>query len=531
MNRRNFLRLAGAASGIGLSSVFAAKPPRPRIKAFEFAEATIAQLQRAMERRQLTARSLSKQYLARIEELDNNGINAIIELNPDAMAIAAALDRERKAKQLRGPLHGIPVLIKDNIDTHDRMRTSAGSLALKDSIAARDAGLVARLREAGAVILAKTNLSERSNFRSSRSTSGWSGRGGLTRNPYALDRNPSGSSAGSAAAVSANFAAVAVGTETDGSILSPSSVNGIVGIKPTVGLISRSGIIPISRTQDTAGPMARCVADAAALLSVLVGRDSRDEATAAGPVTTNYTNHLDADGLRGARIGVARQYFGFHPRVDKIMEEALAAMKSAGALLVDPADIPSRGKFSQHESEILHYEFKAGLNEYLAALVPEVPVHTLAELIEFNERNAEKEMPFFGQELFVRAQNKGPLTDQKYLDAVEACRRLTRDEGIDATLRKHDLAAIVAPSTGPAHLTDLAYGDRGLNGTSSVAAAAGYPTVTVPAGFVFELPVGISFIGTAWSEPILIKLAYSFEQLTRARRAPQFLASATLGDA
>ena len=528
MNRRSFLGLLGGTAALTVNlSAAGATARRAKVKDFEFAEATVEQLQQAMQRGRLTARSLAKHYLGRIEEVDQRGpaINSIIELNPEALEIAEALDRERKAKRIRSPLHGIPVLVKDNIDTHDRMKTSAGSLALENSIAARDAGLVTKLRDAGVVILGKTNLSEWSNFRSNRSTSGWSGRGGLTRNPYALNRNPSGSSAGSAAAVTANLCAIAVGTETDGSILSPSSVNGIVGIKPTVGLVSRSGIIPISHTQDTAGPMARSVADAAALLTVLAGRDLRDEATAAAPERANYSLSLNPDGLRGARIGVARQFFGFHPRVDKVMEEALAAMKSAGAVLVDPADVPTRGKFGQYESEILYYEFKAGINKYLGALPAEARIHSLLDLIAYNERHADKEMPFFGQELLLRSENKGPLTEQKYLEAVQNSRRLTRDEGIDATLRKHDLAALIAPTTGPAHLTDLAYGDRGLGGSTSLAAAAGYPSITLPAGAIFELPIGISFIGTAWSERTLIKLAYGFEQATKARRPPSFYAS------
>ena len=488
---------------------------------------TVAQLQAGMESGRFTAVSLTKKYLGRIDEIDKHGpsLNAVIELNRDAVAIAHALDGERNAKGARSPLHGIPILIKDNLDTHDRMSTTAGSLALAGSIPLRDSFVVQKLREAGAVILGKTNLSEWANFRSSHSTSGWSGRGGLTHNPYALDRNPSGSSSGSAVAVSASLCPVAIGTETDGSILSPSSVNGIVGIKPTVGLVSRAGIIPIAHTQDTAGPMGRTVTDAAILLGVLTGQDPRDATTALseGKAYRDYTQFLKADGLRGARLGVARKFFGSHAEADKLMETAIGEMKRLGAEIIDPADLSTHGKFGGAEFEVLLYEFKADLTAYLEGLGANAPVRTLKEIIEFNERNPRREMPHFAQETFLKAEAKGPLTEKGYLEAREKCRRLSRDEGIDALMTKHNLDALLAPTTGPAHLTDLVYGDRGIGGSTSPAAMAGYPSITVPLGFIAGLPVGISFFGPAYSEPILLKLAFAFEQATKVRKAPRFL--------
>ena len=479
---------------------------------FELEEATVADLQKRMSAGSLTASALTQRYLERIAAIDKRGpaLNSVIELNPDALSIAAALDAERKAKGPRGPLHGIPVLIKDNIDTADRMMTTAGSLALVGSIAARDAIVAQRLRAAGAVLLGKTNLSEWANFRSSHSTSGWSGRGGLTRNPYALDRNACGSSSGSGAAVSANLCALAIGTETDGSIVCPASTNGVVGIKPTLGLIPATGIIPIAHSQDTAGPMARTVADAALLLGVLTGAD--------------YTKSLDPNGLRGARIGVARdKFFGFSEETDRVIEAAIAEMKRRGAEIVDPADIPTAGKFDDSESEVLSYEFKNDLNLYLGALVPKAPMHSLADVIAFNESHREREMPYFGQDLMIKAQAKGPLSSKEYLDALEKDRRLSRTEGIDAVMSKHRLDALVAPTAGPAWCTDLINGDHAPGGSSTPAAVAGYPNINVPAGYAWGLPVGISFFGAANSEPLLIKLAYAFEQATRHRRAPQFL--------
>jgi amidase len=498
-----------------------------RLKPFELEELSVAELQSGMQSGKYTAVSLAQKYLERINEIDRHGpkLNAIIELNPDALAIATASDHERKAKGPRGPLHGIPILIKDNIDTHDRMSTTAGSLALTGSIPPRDSCVAAKLREAGAVILGKTNLSEWANFRSSHSTSGWSGRGGLTLCPYALDRNPSGSSSGSGAAASANLCAIAVGTETDGSILAPSSYNGLVGIKPTVGLISRAGIIPISQSQDTAGPMARSVADAAILLGALTGEDPRDPATSdsVGKSHTDYRSFLDPGGLRGARLGVARKFFGILDEVDQLMENALDEMRHHGAEIVDPADLPTHGQYSDAELEVMLFEFKSGLNAYLASLGASAPVHSLEDVIQFNDKNKDREMPHFGQDLFIKAQAKGSLTDKLYIEAREKNLRLTRAEGIDAVINTHRLDAIVGPTTGPTHLTDFLWGDRDTGGSITPAAVAGYPSITVPLGQVGGLPVGISFFGTAWSEPKLLRIAFAFEQAARARKAPRFL--------
>ena len=511
MHRRTFLNSAAMA----MARPAAAAP-------FELEEATIAALQDGMRAGRWTARSIAGQYLARMAAVDRNRLRAVVEVNPDALAIAARMDAERQQGRVRGPLHGVPVLVKDNIDTADRMATTAGSLALEGSIARRDAFVVERLRAAGAVILGKTNLSEWANFRSSHSNSGWSARGGQTANPYALDRNPCGSSSGSGAGVSANLCAIAVGTETDGSVVCPSSVCGVVGIKPTLGLVGRSGIIPIAHSQDTAGPMARTVRDAAILLSAMAGADPRDPAAAAKG-QPDYTRFLDPRGLGGARLGIARKFFGFNAAVDKLMEDAIAAMKRQGAVIVDPADLPSHGKIDDPEFEVLLYEFKAGLNQYLAALPASMRVRSLAAVIAFNDRNRAREMPYFEQEIMLKAEKKGPLTERAYLDALAASRRLARAEGIDAVSSRHRLDAIVAPTAGPAWLTDWVNGDHGAGGCSTPAAVAGYPHVTVPAGFVRGLPVGISFFGPAWSEPALLKIAYGFEQATRARRPPRLL--------
>ena len=538
VSRRNFVK-SGLLSGLAAAalphlSVEEKKvaPPALRIdsSSFELEETNISELAEGMASGKHTARSIAEKYLARIEAIDRHGpmLRSVIELNPDALAIADALDKERKEKGTRSLLHGIPLLIKDNIDTADRMATTAGSLALVGAKPPKDAFLVQRLRNAGAVILGKTNLSEWANIRSNRSTSGWSGRGGLTKNPYALDRNTSGSSSGSGAAVSANFCTAAVGTETDGSIVSPSSINGIVGIKPTVGLISRTGVIPISHTQDTPGPMARTVRDAAIVLGVLAGLDAEDKATgdSMGKFFTDYTQYLNAKGLEGARIGVVRKYFGFHPAVDKVMNDALDVIKQQGAIVIDPADIPTIGKFDDAELNVLLYELKADLNSYFARFGASAPVHSLKELIEYNEKNAKSEMPFFGQELFLKAEAKGPLTSKEYLDALKLCRRMSRKDGIDATMKKNKLDALVAPTDSPAWLTDLIDSDHFIGGSSTIAAVAGYPSITVPAGFVFGLPVGISFFGRAWSEPTLLKFAYAFEQATHSRKTPKFLSTA-----
>ena len=484
----------------------------------------IARAQAQLAIGSVTSRQLVQRYLERIARLDASGprINSIIELNPDALAIADALDAERARSGPRGPLHGIPILLKDNIDTADKMATTAGSLALIDSRPARDAFLVTRLREAGAVILGKTNLSEWANFRSTNSTSGWSARGGLTRNPYALDRNACGSSSGSGAAIAADLAIVAVGTETDGSIVCPSAINGIVGIKPTVGLISRSGVIPISATQDTAGPMARSVADAVALLTAMAGADASDKATtvSARPAALDYSQFLKAGGLRGARIGVVRKLAGFDERVDKVFEQAVAALRAQGAEIVEPVELAGDKQLGKPEFIVLLYEFKQGLKDYLATRPGAPP--DLAALIAFNERESARELEYFGQEIMIQAQAKGSLDEREYLNARARARLLAGPRGIDAALERHELDALIAPTEGLAWVTDLVNGDNYTgNGASQAAAIAGYPHITVPAGFVHGLPVGISFIAGAWSEPTLIRLAYAYEQATRARRPPK----------
>lgn len=519
------IALASAISFIGASR--AADPaPSPAFvsPAFAFGEATIATLQARMRAGDLDSRVLTAAYLARIAALDTAGpmLGAVIELNPEALHEAASRDAERRAGKVRGPLHGIPVLLKDNIDALP-MVNSAGSLALATHRPKTDASLVMRLREAGAVILGKTNLSEWANFRSTRSTSGWSGRGGQTRNPYALDRSPCGSSAGTGSAIAANLAAVGVGTETDGSIICPAAINGLVGIKPTVGLISRSGIIPISASQDTAGPMARTVADAAALLSAMAGTDQSDPATQASTRRQgDYLQSLSPDALKGARIGVLRNKTGYQPGVDAAFEHALAALRTAGAEVVD-ARIATAGQWDDAEFEVLLYEFKDGLNRYLAQ--SGAPVHSLADLIAYNTRHADREMPWFGQELFLAAEKKGPLTDDAYLQAREKARRLAGTEGLDATLKAQRLDALVAPSTSPAWPIDPINGDHFTGAGYGVAAVAGTPSITVPMGDVSGLPVGIVFMGAAWSEADLIGYAYAFEQATQSRKPPTFAPS------
>ncbi len=535
MKRRRFLHTAALSCAFAVSKPVSALAVEDSIaertawtpKHFELDELTVSDLQEGLRSGKFTARSLVRKYFERIDDIDKSGpaINSVIEINPDAMSIAELLDRERKEKGPRGPLHGIPILIKDNIDTADRMMTTAGSLALVGARPSQDSFVARKLRDAGAVLLGKTNLSEWANFRSSHSTSGWSGRGGQTKNPYSSDRNPCGSSSGSGAAVAANLSAAAIGTETDGSVVCPSSANSLVGIKPTVGLVSRAGIIPIAHSQDTAGPMTRTVTDAAILLGALSGIDTRDRhtRTSLGKSHPDYTQFLDRDGLKGARLGVARKYFGFNDRVDKLLNDLIGEMKKLGAVIVDPADIPTSGKFDDSELEVLLYEFKADLNAYLAGLGTTTPVHSLKGVIDFNEKHREQEMPYFGQDLFVKAEAKGPLTDRKYLQALHKNQLLSRTQGIDFVIRKHRLDALIAPTGGPAWPTDWINGDHFTGGYSSASAVAGYPHITVPAGFVFGLPVGMSFFGAAWSEPKLIKFAFAFEQATKARRPPRFL--------
>ena len=541
MDRRTFIGTT-AAGGAGLAMTSACAPTASdapasgsggsQVPPFEFDEVTVDDLQRMMESGEHTARSITEAYIERIEAMDRRGpeLRSMIEINPDALDIADELDAERRADGPRGPLHGIPVALKDNLDTHDRMTTTAGSLALEGSIPPRDSFVAERLRAAGAILLAKANMSEWAYFRGERATSGWSARGGQCRNPYALNRNPCGSSSGSGVAASANLCALTVGTETGGSIMCPSSSNGIVGIKPTVGLWSRSGIIPISHSQDTAGPMTRTVRDAAVLLGGAVGVDPRDEATSAsdGNFHTDYAQFLDPAGLRGARIGVARSFTGFDPRVVALFEDAILAMRDAGAVIVDPANLPVSNWSDELPLIVLEYEFKADLNAYLATLGPDAPVRTLEEIIEFNERNAELEMPHFGQERMIASQARGPLTDEVYLNAVRTIQRGNREDGIDALMNEHQLDAIVAPTRDLPWTTDHIKGDR-LDGGSSAgpAAIAGYPDISVPMGFVSGLPAGVSFFGRAWSEPTLIRIAYGFEQATRHRRPPAF--APTLG--
>ena len=533
-SRRAFLRASVATTvtsavypALSVARVQDQSPSSPTPREFELDEATLDSLQSSLRSGQYTSHALTEKYLARIQEIDKAGplLNSVIEVNPEALEIADALDKERKEKGERGPLHGIPILIKDNIDTADRMNTTAGSLALIGSRPPKDAFVAAQLRKAGAIILGKTNLSEWANIRSSHSTSGWSGRGGLTRNPYALDRNPCGSSSGTGAAVASSLCVVGIGTETDGSVVCPASATGLAGLKPTVGLVSRAGIIPISHTQDTAGPMARTVHDLAVLLGAMAGADPEDRATAAskGKVHPDYTKFLDPAGLKGTRLGIVRKYFGFNDAVDELMNNVINEMKRAGAEIVDPVEIPSLGKFDDSELMVFYYELKADLAAYLARLGNTAQVKSLKDVIEFNERNRDKEMPYFGQDIFLKAEEKGPLTSKEYLDALGKNRQLTRAQGIDAAMDKSNLDALVAPTGGPAWLTDLINGDHAAGGSSNLAAVAGYPNINVPAGNLWGLPGGISFFGRAWSEPTLLKIAYSFEQLTKARQKPLFL--------
>jgi amidase len=519
---------AGAAMAI-LPTLAAASPSDPLIPpvpSFDLDEVTVADLRARMEKGELTSRAVTEKYLARIAAMDRSGpeLRHILELNPDALQIADTLDAERKKGKVRGPLHGIPILLKDNIDTHDRLTTTAGSLAMAGSIAARDSFVAERLRAAGAVILGKTNLSEWANIRSNHSSSGWSGRGGQARNPYSLDRNCSGSSSGSAGSVAANLCALAMGSETDGSIVSPASTCGIVGLKPTLGLVSRAGVIPIAHSQDTTGPMARTVMDAAILLGAIAGADPRDEATSQIPkdAVVDYAAGLRPDGLKGARLGIFRKGFGVTSKADPILEEAVRALRAGGATIVDNIELENAGKYDNDELLVLLYELKADLNKYLAGLGPNVAVRTLADVIAFNERNRERELQYFGQELFLQAQEKGDLNSKEYVDALAKCRDLSRGKGVDATLEKNKVDALVGITGGPAWIIDLVNGDSYTGGNSTPAAVAGYPHVTVPAGFIQGLPIGLSIFGPAWSEATILRYAYAYEQATKARRPPQF---------
>lgn len=527
--------LAVASSSLLQSQATAPRQSNAPAQAGSLDEATVADLQRRLSDGSLTSRLLVEQYQARIQATDRTGaaLRSFIELNPDALVDADRLDNERRAGRVRGPLHGIPVALKDNIATGDKMHTTAGSLALADTPAPRDAFLVQKLRDAGVVIIGKTNLSEWANFRSTHSSSGWSARGGQTRNPYALDRNPSGSSSGSGVAVAANLVTIAIGTETDGSIVSPANVNGIVGIKPTLGLVSRTGIVPIAHSQDTAGPMARTVRDAALLLSAIAAPDPADPPTSSkARVQTDYASALDANGLRGARIGVVRnRLFGSNPAADALAEASIAVMKQQGAVIVDPANISTLGRFDDTELEVLLYEFKSDIPRFFTWWGPNAPLRSLADLLTFNSSRASEELQYFGQELVSQANAKGALTDQAYTLALAKNRRLAGAEGIDAVMNKNRLDALIAPTGGPAWLTDLVNGDSGTASApapSTVAAVAGYPHITVPMGFDHGLPVGISFFGRAWSEATLIKLAYAYEQATHHRKPPTFAPTADM---
>jgi amidase len=521
MNRRKFVN-ASLTSALAMQQSLSAQSSA----AFELEEKTIDELASLMQSGHYTSRRITELYLARIDATNRKGpqLGAVIETDPDALAVADALDRERKQKGARGPLHGIPVLIKDNVGTAGRTHTSAGSLALADWTPPRDAFLIQRLRAAGAVLLGKANMSEWAFWRSSRGVSGWSGRGGQARNPYALDRNPSGSSGGSGVAVSANLCAAAVGSDTGGSITYPSSANGVVGIRPTLGLVSRDGVIPVSETQDTAGPMARTVRDAAILLGAMTGVDPNDLATqpSAGRSSTDYTRFLTAGGLRGARLVVAREYFGINPGMDRVIEGSLEPLKKEGAILVDQTEGLTGARYQRDMMEVLTYDFHANIDDYLKQLPAHFPVRSLKDLIAFNVKNQDREMPYFGQDLLERSLARGPRTEKRYQEARANCLRLGKTEGIDAALHRHNAIAIVAPSLTPASLTDWVTGDGFWSACTVPACVSGYPHITVPAGFVHGLPVGLSFFGAAWTEPVLLKLAYSFETASKARRKPAF---------
>ncbi len=517
---------SGASGAQSAGSPALAGEPWP-LSSFDLEEVSLTELHAGMASGRWTSREITEMYLGRIAEVDGRGpsLRSVIETNPDALEISEALDRERESGRTRGPLHGIPILLKDNIGTHDGMTTTAGSYALEGSIPPEDSGVARKLREAGAVLLGKANLSEWANYRSSRSSSGWSGRGGQCRNPYVLDRNPCGSSSGSAAATSASLCAAAIGTETNGSIVCPSSANGVAGIKPTVGLISRSWIIPISHTQDTAGPMGRTLRDAAIVLGLLTGADPADPATEAsvGHAHSDYTTFLESGGLQGTRIGVATQYSEGHEAVEELFQDALDVMRRAGAIVLDIPTVDAWRSMGRYSSTVMRYEFKADLNAYLQALGPDAPVKSLADVIAFNQAHPDLEMPFFGQDVMVAAEEMGPLSEPAYKEALAEAMRLSRDQGIDRVMEEYSLDAIVAPTGSPAWSTDLLNGDGRHMGSSSPAAIAGYPNITVPMGSYFGLPVNVSFWGTAWSEPALLRIAYGFEELTQHRRKPAFL--------
>ena len=548
LDRREFVKLGGVGvAAVVTAGTTACAPDTAAVRGsadaapwwttetFELEEATFAGLLDDMASGRRSAVEITRLYLDRIAAVDRDGpkLRAIIETNPDALDIARQLDQERADGNLRGPLHGIPIVVKDNIDTADGMTTTAGSYALEGHIAAQDSHVAAQLRAAGAIILAKANLSEWANFRSTESTSGWSGRGGQCGNPYAIDRNPCGSSAGSGAATSANLCAGSIGTETNGSIVCPSSVSGVVGLKPTVGLVGRSGIIPISHTQDTAGPMVRTVADAATMLTALAGPDPRDAMSQASArfASTDYTSFLDAGALQGARIGVERSYFGQDRHRDDLMEQAIVDMAAAGASIVDPATLDNRRQYNAPAYQLMLYEFKADLRAYFSTVSPQLGLRSLEDLIAFNEANADREMPYFGQEILIAANEMGPLTDPEYLDFKETARRLSQEEGIDRLMEEHQLDAIVAPTTRAAWKTDLINGGMSSLGSSSPAAISGYPSITVPMGSVHGLPIGMLFFGRAWSEGRLIQLAYSYEQATRHRRPARMLPTLDLRNA
>jgi amidase len=488
-------------------------------------EMTVSQLQQGYKEGKFTISQVVADYLSRIEAIDKKGpgLNSIICINPDAMQIALELEKEMASGKMRGPMHGIPVILKDNIDTHDRMPTTAGARVLRNSYPQNDSRVAKKLREAGAIIIAKSNLSEWANFRSDNSSSGWSGILGQTKNPYVLDRNPCGSSSGSGVSVSANLCMVAIGTETNGSIVCPSNNNGIVGIKPTVGLLSRSGIIPISFTQDTPGPMGRTVEDVAACLGVMTGIDSSDSKTFAsdGKSFSDYTQFLKKDGLKGKRIGLLKNQMGFSAKVDTLIRQAVALMKSQGAEVIE-FEAPRGGGYGAASYQVLLYEFKDGLNKYFASLGENVPVKNLKELIEFNKKDS-MELRYFDQSIFVASEAKGDLKTKEYKEALAKMLKATREDGIDKMMKENKLDALMGPTGSPAWKTDLILGDHFVGGSSSLAAISGYPAITVPMGFVENLPVDVTFFGRAWSEPVLIEIAYAYEQGTKHRRAPKFI--------